>query len=79
MKLVMSAAALLAVIASPVLAEEVVTAQPKAEAAVAQEILPAATEPAVSDVQPAPEADAQSKAAAKGHGCGSRQTVYLTN
>lgn len=79
MKLVMSAAALLAVIASPVLAEEAVTAQPKAEAAVVQEIVPAATEPAMSEAQPATEAGTQSKASAGGHGCGSKQAVYLTN
>lgn len=80
MKSILSAAALLAVISSPVLAEEAATAQPKAEPAVVQEIVPAATEPAMSEVQPATEAASQSKAASgMGHGCGSKQTVYLTN
>ena len=81
MKSILSAAALLAVVASPALAEEAVTAaQPKAEPAVVQEIVPAATEPSMSEAQPATEAAPQSKAAGMGgHGCGSKQAVYLTN
>jgi opacity protein-like surface antigen len=81
MKSILSAAALLAVIASPALAEEAVTAQPKAEPAVMQEIVPAATQPSMSEAQPTTEAAPQSKAMSGmgGHGCGSKQTVYLTN
>ena len=80
MKSILSAAALLAAIASPALAEEAVTAQPGAELPVVQEIVPAATTPALSEAQPATEAANPSEAAGMGgHGCGSRQTVYLTN
>lgn len=80
MKSILSAAALLAVMSAPVLAEEAVTAQPKVEPAVVQEIVPAATDPVMSEAQPATEAAPQSKAASgMGHGCGSKQTVYLTN
>jgi hypothetical protein len=46
------------------------------------EIVPAATatEPAMSEAQPAAvEGQTQSKAAMGGHGCGSKKTVYLTN
>jgi hypothetical protein len=79
MKLSLSAAAaLLAVIATPALAEDAVTAQPQPQAPAVEEIVPAATQPAMSEAQPT-ETGSQSKASAKDHGCGSRQTVYLTN
>jgi opacity protein-like surface antigen len=78
MKSLLSAAALLAVIASPALAGEATQAQP---APAVVEIVPTATEPAMSEA-PASAAtgeEAQSKAAMGGHGCGSKKTVYLTN
>jgi hypothetical protein len=81
MKSILSAAALLVAIAAPAVAGEVTT-QPQAAPAVV-EIVPTATDPAMS-VAPAAavEGEAQSKApkaAMGGHGCGSKQTVYLTN
>ena len=79
MKAILSAAALLAVIASPALAGEATgtTAQP---APAVVEIVPIATEFSVSEAPAAPaEGEAQSKAAMGGHGCGSKKTVYLTN
>ncbi len=79
MRTILSAAALLAVIASPALAEEATGTQTQPAPAVV-EIVPTATEPAMSEAQPAAaEGEAQSKAAMGGHGCGSKKTVYLTN
>jgi opacity protein-like surface antigen len=79
MKSILSAAALLVAIASPALAEEATGTQPQPAPAVV-EIVPAATEPSVSEAQPAAvEGETQSKAAMGGHGCGSKKTVYLTN
>jgi hypothetical protein len=81
MKSILSAAALLAVIAAPALAGEATgTAQPAPAPAVV-EIVPTATEPAMSEAPAATleEGEAQSKAAMGGHGCGSKKTVYLTN
>jgi hypothetical protein len=77
MKAILSAAALLAVIASPALAEEamVTTAQP---APAVVEIVPTATQPSVTEAPAAlVEGEDQSKAAMGG--CGSKKTVYLTN
>ncbi|MFN4141936.1 hypothetical protein [Aestuariivirga sp.] len=79
MKLILSAAALLAVIAMPAVAEDAVVAQPQPQAPAVEDIVPAATQPAMSEAQPGTETGSQSKASAKDHGCGSRQTVYLTN
>jgi hypothetical protein len=79
MKSILSAAALLAVIASPAFAEESMgtTAQP---APAVVEIVPTATQPSVSEAPAAVvEGEDQSKAAMGGHGCGSKKTVYLTN
>jgi uncharacterized low-complexity protein len=81
MKSILSAAALLVAIASPALAEESTGTQSQPAPAVV-EIVPAATatEPALSEAQPAAvEGETQSKAAMGGHGCGSKKTVYLTN
>ena len=81
MKSILSAAALLVAIAFPALAEEATGTQTQPAPAVV-EIVPAATatEPAMSEAQPAAvEGAAQSKAAMGGHGCGAKKAVYLTN
>jgi hypothetical protein len=79
MKSVLSAAALLVALAFPALAEEATGTQTQPAPAVV-EIVPTATEPAMSEIEPAAvEGETQSKAAMGGHGCGSRKTVYLTN
>ena len=81
MKSILSAAALLVAIAAPAVAGEVIATQPQAAPAVV-EIVPTATDPAMSVAPAAVEGEAQSKApkaAMGGHGCGSKQTVYLTN
>lgn len=75
MKLILSAAALLAVIATPSVAE---TAAPQAPAQPVVEIVPAAVTPSAGEVQPVTEADAQTEAGS-GHGCGAKKNVYLTN
>jgi hypothetical protein len=82
MKSILSAAALLVAIAAPAVAGEATATQPQAAPAVV-EIVPTATDPAMT-VAPAAavEGEAQSKApkaAMGGFGCGSKQTVYLTN
>lgn len=78
MKSILSAAALLAVIASPALAQKAVPQTQPAPAVV--EIVPTATEPSMSEAPAAPvDGNAQSKAAMGGHGCGAKKTVYLTN
>jgi opacity protein-like surface antigen len=86
MKSILSAAALLAALASTVLAEEAAAPQPQPQPqAAAQEviILPAATAPATAEAQPARvEEPAPQSTAAKpmGGGCGhANKTVYLTN
>lgn len=82
MKSLLSAAALLAVIASPALAGEATGTQAQPAPAVV-EIVPTATDPAtgpaMSEAPAAVGEEAQSKAAMGGHGCGSKKTVYLTN
>lgn len=79
MKSLLSAAALLAVIAAPALAEEATGTQAQPAPAVV-EIVPTATEPAMTAAPvTATGEEAQSKAAMGGHGCGSKKTVYLTN
>ncbi len=79
MKSILSAAALLVAIAAPALAEEATGAQTQPAPAVV-EIVPTATAPATTEVQPAAvEGESQSKAAMGGHGCGAKKTVYLTN
>ena len=79
MKSLLSAAALLAVIVSPALAEEATGTQAQPDPAVV-EIVPTATEPAMTEAPvTATGEEAQSKAAMGGHGCGSKKTVYLTN
>jgi len=78
MKIILSAAALLAVIASPALAQKAVP-QTEAQPQVVEEIVPAAATPSMSEIQPMTEAEGQSKASAKGGGCGAKHTVYLTN
>ena len=68
MKSLLSAAALLAVIAAPALAEEATGTQAKPAPAVV-EIVPTATEPAMSEAPAiATGEEAQSKAAMGGHG-----------
>lgn len=80
MKSILSAAALLAVIASPALAQKAVPQAQTQPAPAVVEIVPTATEPAISEAPAATvEGDAQSKAAMGGHGCGARKAVYLTN
>lgn len=86
MKSILSAAALLAALASPVFAEEAAAPQPQSRPQAAVEelvILPAATEPATAEAQPgAVEETAPQSTAAKpmGGGCGhANKTVYLTN
>ncbi|WP_395663202.1 hypothetical protein [Aestuariivirga sp.] len=79
MKSLLSAAALLAVIAAPALAEEATGTQAQPAPAVV-EIVPTATEPAMTEAPAtATGEDAQSKAAMGGHGCGAKKAVYLTN
>jgi hypothetical protein len=79
MKSILSAAALLAVIASPALAGEATGTKAEPAPAVV-EIGPTATQPPASEAPAAAaEGEAQSKAAMGGHGCGSKKTVYLTN
>ena len=84
MKSILSAAALLAALASPVFAEEAAAPQPQPQAAVEElVILPAATAPSTAEAQPAAvEEPAPQSTAAKpmGGGCGhGNKTVYLTN
>ena len=79
MKSILSAAALLVALAAPALAEEAMGTQTQPTPAVV-DIVPAVTEPSVSEVQPAAvDGEAQSEAAMGGDGCGSKKTVYLTN
>lgn len=79
MKAILSAAALLVAAAFPAFAEEAAGTQTQPAPTVV-EIVPAATEPATSEAQPAAvDGETQSKAAMGGHGCGSKNTVYLTN
>jgi hypothetical protein len=79
MKSLLSAAALLAVIAAPALAEEATGTQAQ-PAPAAVEIVPTATVPAMTETPvTATGEDAQSKAAMGGHGCGAKKAVYLTN
>ena len=79
MKSLLSAAALLAVIVSPALAEEATGTQAQPAPAVV-EIVPTATVPAMTETPvTATGEDAQSKAAMGGHGCGAKKAVYLTN
>ena len=75
MKSILSAAALFAVAAVPAFAGE--AAAPQTQSAT-EIIIPAAATPASGEPVPVVE-ESQSKAAVKGHGCGSRQSVYLTN
>ena len=79
MKPILSAAALLVALSAPVLAEEATeAATPSAPAVV--DVVPAATEPPMSEIPAAVEGESQSKAAMGGHNCGSKKTtVYLTN
>ena len=74
MKLFLSAAGLLAMIAAPALAEEAVAPAPQAS----EVVVPAVAAPAMSEAQPM-AGEEGAAAASKGHGCGSKQTVYLTN
>jgi uncharacterized low-complexity protein len=81
MKLILSAAALLAALSVPVVAEEVApaAAQAQAQTATVQEIVPTATEPAMSEAQPAAVSGSPSQSAAEGGGCGhAKKAVYLT-
>jgi len=76
MKSILSAVALLAALAAPALAEE--AAQPQAQPAILLE--EAATAPATNEAQPVATGEAmQSEASKGGHGCGAKNTVYLTN
>lgn len=76
MKLFLSAAGLLAMIAAPALAEEAVAPVPAPQAS--EVVVPAVAAPAMSEAQPM-AGEEGAAAASKGHGCGSKQTVYLTN
>lgn len=80
MKIILSAAALLAALSAPVFAGEVAPAtQPQAQAVSAPEVVPSATAPAMSEAQPAAVSESPSQAASEG-GCGhARKAVYLTN
>jgi hypothetical protein len=74
MKAILSAAALLVAISVPALAEEATSTMSPAPAAA---VVPAATEPATGATPAVLEGAGPSKASMGG--CGSKETVYLTN
>jgi len=80
MKIILSAAALLAALSAPVVAGEVTPAtQPQAQAVSVPQVVPSATAPEMSEAQPAAVSESPSQAASEG-GCGhARKAVYLTN
>ncbi len=81
MKILLSAAALLAALSASAFAEEAapVTAGTSAQTASAAELVPSVSKPAMSEAQPAAVSESPSQAASEG-GCGhARKAVYLTN
>jgi hypothetical protein len=80
MKSILSAAALLAVIVSPAMAQKAVPqTQTQPQVQTAEQIVPAVATPPTTQVEPMTETEGQSQASAKSGGCGAKHTVYLTN